>query len=142
MLDDLLNDPAALDALLVLVLDDYHVIINPEIHTVLEYFLNHQPASTHLVLTTRADPSLPLARLRARRQMTGLRARDLRFSAEEVRAFLGLANLSLAENALRALEELTEGWARRPRVVVSHKLKSARAVSSCRLAMTPISIEA
>jgi LuxR family transcriptional regulator, maltose regulon positive regulatory protein len=111
LLDDLLNDLAALDSPLVLVLDDYHVITNPEIHAALDYFLEHQPESTHLVLTTRADPPLPLARLRARRQLTELRARDLRFKPDEARALFGLANLPLAENALRALDERTEGWA-------------------------------
>ncbi len=111
LLDDLLNDLAENDVSLVLVLDDYHVINRPEIHAALEYFIDHQPASVHLVLTTRADPPLPLARLRARRQMTELRARDLRFTADEARAFFGLANLALAENALRALDERTEGWA-------------------------------
>jgi LuxR family maltose regulon positive regulatory protein len=111
LLDDLLNELAETEAPLVLVLDDYHVISSPEIHAALEYFLDHQPASVHLILTTRADPSLPLARLRARRQMTELRARDLRFSVGEARAFFGLANLPLAENALRALDERTEGWA-------------------------------
>lgn len=111
LLDELLNDLAALDAPLVLILDDYHVINSPEIHTALEYFLDHQPASMHLVLTTRADPPLSLARLRARHQMTEVRARDLRFTADEARAFFGLANLPLAENALRALDERTEGWA-------------------------------
>jgi LuxR family maltose regulon positive regulatory protein len=110
LLDELLNDLAAMDAPLLLILDDYHVISNPHIHQALEYFLDHQPASVHLVLTTRADPSLPLARLRARRQMNEIRARDLRFTADEARAFFGLANLKLAENALRALDERTEGW--------------------------------
>ncbi|MCG2786829.1 MAG: LuxR C-terminal-related transcriptional regulator [Anaerolineae bacterium] len=111
ILDDLLNDLAALDAPLVLVLDDYHVLTNPEIHAALEYFLDHQPAQVHLVFTTRADPPLPLARLRARGQMTELRARDLRFTTEEARQFFGLVNLTLAENTLRALDERTEGWA-------------------------------
>ncbi len=111
LLDDLLNDLAVLEAPLILVLDDYHVLTNPEIHAALEYFLDHQPRSIHLVLTTRADPPLPLARLRARRQMTELRARDLRFTADEARALFGLANLPLAEKALRALDERTEGWA-------------------------------
>lgn len=111
LLDDLLNNLAAVEAPLVLVLDDYHLITNPQIHQALEYFLDHQPASIHLVLTTRVDPPLPLARFRARRQITELRARDLRFTPDEARAFFGLANLPLAENALRALDERTEGWA-------------------------------
>lgn len=109
LLDDLLNNLAAVEAPLVLVLDDYHLITNPQIHQALEYFLDHQPASIHLVLTTRVDPPLPLARFRARRQITELRARDLRFTPDEARAFFGLANLPLAENALRALDERTEG---------------------------------
>jgi len=111
LLDILLNDLADANAPRLLVLDDYHVISSPEIHAALEYFLDHQPASVHLVLTTRADPPLPLARLRARCQMTELRARDLRFTAEEARQFFGLVNLTLAENTLRALDERTEGWA-------------------------------
>jgi LuxR family maltose regulon positive regulatory protein len=111
LLDELINELAAMNALLVIVLDDFHVIKNPDIHTALEYFLDHQPASTHLVLTTRADPLLPLARLRARRQMTEIRAHDLRFTAHEARTFFELANLSLAEHAVRALDERTEGWA-------------------------------
>ena len=111
VLDDLLNDLAGVDVSLLLVLDDYHVISNTQIHTALEYFLDHQPASIHLVLTTRADPPFPLARLRARRQMTEIRARDLRFTVAEARTFMGLANLPLAEDALRALDERTEGWA-------------------------------
>lgn len=111
ILDDLINELAALDTQHVLILDDYHVITNPQIHAALEYFIENQPAATHIVLTTRADPPLPLARLRARRQMTELRARDLRFTADEARVFFGLANLSLAEKALRALDERTEGWA-------------------------------
>lgn len=110
LFDDLLNDLAALDTPFVLILDDYHVIIHPAIRDVLEYFLDHQPAAIHLVLITRADPALPLARLRARRQMTEIRARDLRFTIDEARAFLGVANLPLAETALRALDERTEGW--------------------------------
>lgn len=111
LLDDLLNDLAAIASRFVFVLDDYHVVANPEIHAALEYFIEHQPASAHLVLTSRADPPLPLARFRARRQMTEIRARDLRFTADEARTFFGLANLPLAENALRALDERTEGWA-------------------------------
>jgi len=110
LLDELLNDLADLNAPVLLVLDDYHVISNPQIHQALEYFLDHQPAVVHLVLTTRADPPLPLARLRARRQMNELRARDLRFTADESREFFGIANLSLAEKAIRDLDERTEGW--------------------------------
>lgn len=112
LLDNLLNDLATLDIPLVLVLDDYHVLTNPEIHAALEYFIEHQPASTHLVLTTRADPLLPLARLRARRQMTELRARDLRFTLDEASQFLNqVMRLDLPLESIRALDARTEGWA-------------------------------
>ncbi|MCB0201332.1 MAG: hypothetical protein KDI03_14795, partial [Anaerolineae bacterium] len=111
MLDELLNDLATWDAPLLLVLDDYHVISDPQIHQALEYFLDHQPAATHLILTTRANPPLPLARMRARRQLTEIRVRDLRFTADEERAMFGLAKLPLAEDVLRRLDERTEGWA-------------------------------
>lgn len=111
MLDSLLNELAASDFPFLLIIDDYHIINHLHIHSTLEYFIDHQPAQVHLVFTTRADPPLPLARLRARGQMTELRARDLRFTAEEARQFFGLVNLTLAENTLRALDERTEGWA-------------------------------
>jgi len=111
LLDDLLNDLAAMDTPLLLVIDDYHVISNPQIHRSLEYFIDHQPTFTHLVLTTRTDPPLPLARLRAHHQMTEIRSSDLRFTTDEARSFFGLANLQLAEHALRSLNERTEGWA-------------------------------
>ncbi|MFZ6028925.1 MAG: LuxR C-terminal-related transcriptional regulator [Chloroflexota bacterium] len=111
LLDDLINGLAALDAPVLLVLDDYHVISDPQIHQLLEYFLDHQPASVHLLLTTRTAPPLPLARLRARRQITEIGARDLRFTVDETRAFFNLADLPLAERSLYALEERTEGWA-------------------------------
>ncbi len=111
LLNHLLNDLAETNIPRVLVIDDYHCIINPEIHAALAHFLEHQPASTHLVLTTRTDPPLLLARFRARRQMTEIRSRDLRFSLHESRTFFCLANLPLTENALNDLDERTEGWA-------------------------------
>lgn len=111
LLDELLNDLAAAAAPIILVLDDYHFISHPEIHTALGYVVDHLPATTHLVLTTRADPPLPLARLRAQRQLTEIRARDLRFTTDEARLFFGQTRLALAEDALRALDERTEGWA-------------------------------
>lgn len=112
LLDELLNDLATIETPIVLVLDDYHVITNLQIHEALEYFINHQPEQVHLVITTREDPPLPLARLRARGQLTEIRARDLRFTPEEARRFLDLSlNLSLTEEALHTLDERTEGWA-------------------------------
>jgi LuxR family maltose regulon positive regulatory protein len=112
LLDDLLNDLAAMKAPGLLILDDYHTITQPQLHEALAYFIDHQPAHFHLVLTTRADPPLPLARLRARSQLTEIRAQELRFTPEEARHFFNRSlNLPLAEESLRALEERTEGWA-------------------------------
>ena len=94
-----------------LVLDDYHVLQTPEIHDSLSLLLNHQPQGLHLVLTTREDPPLPLARLRVRGQLTELRAADLRFAPDAVEAFLnGMMGLELAQEDLLMLAERTEGW--------------------------------
>ena len=112
LLDELINVLSEADAAVLLVLEDYHAISNPAIHAGLDYFLDHQPAGVHLVITTRQDPPLPLPRMRARGQMTEIRARDLRFTLEETRLFLGQAmKLDLVEAAAGVLEERTEGWA-------------------------------
>lgn len=95
----------------VLVLEDYHVIHNTEIHRALAYWLDHAPPGLHLVITSRADPPLPLARLRARMQLTEVRAAELRFTAEEAATFLReTMGLSLSPPQINALEERTEGW--------------------------------
>ena len=112
ILDELINDLAALETQILLVLDDYHVINNPAVHDALEYFIDHQPAQLHLVITTREDPPLPLSRLRARGQMTEIRARDLRFTIDEARQFFNQSmQLDLTLEAINALEARTEGWA-------------------------------
>jgi LuxR family maltose regulon positive regulatory protein len=95
-----------------LVLDDYHEITNLELHQGLEFLLAHLPPAVHLVLLTRADPPLPLARLRARNQLIEIRAADLRFTAEETAAFLNdVMGLGLSPGNVAALERRTEGWA-------------------------------
>jgi LuxR family maltose regulon positive regulatory protein len=95
----------------VLVLDDYHVITNEAIHAALRLLLEHRPPQLHLVLSTRADPPLPLARLRGRDALLELRAADLQFTPEESSTYLverrGLP-LSAQERAL--LHARTEGW--------------------------------
>jgi len=108
----LINDlTAEADARLVLVLDDYHVIDNHAIDQTLAFLIEHQPPQLHLVLTSRIDPDLPLARLRARSQLTELRTADLRFTAGEAAAFLNqLAPMPLSANDVAALEARTEGW--------------------------------
>ena len=96
----------------VLVLDDYHLITAQPIHDVLASMLAHLPTGVHLILATRADPPLPLARLRARGQLLELRAADLRFTTDEAAAFLRDAmGLDLPVGAISALETRTEGWA-------------------------------
>jgi LuxR family maltose regulon positive regulatory protein len=97
---------------LVLVLDDYHIIQNAAIHDSLAFFLEYLPQSTHMVLLTRADPPLPLARLRVRDQLLELRAADLRFTADEVDLFLNqVMALDLPADAVSTLDARTEGWA-------------------------------
>jgi LuxR family transcriptional regulator, maltose regulon positive regulatory protein len=111
VLTPLLNALGTLATNAVLVLDDYHLIDAPAIHTALTFLLDHLPPRLHLMITTRADPPLSLTRLRARGQLTELRAADLRFTAEESTAFLtGSMGLSLSPEHVAALEARTEGW--------------------------------
>jgi LuxR family maltose regulon positive regulatory protein len=97
---------------MVLVLDDYHVISNPEAHATVTFLLEHCPGALHLVIASRSDPPLPLARLRARGQLAELRAADLSFTGQEAGRFLNEAmDLGLDTAAVAVLEERTEGWA-------------------------------
>jgi LuxR family maltose regulon positive regulatory protein len=93
------------------VLDDYQSITNKAIHESMAFLLDHLPSNVHLVMATRSDPPIPLARLRARRHMVEIRAVDLRFSYEEMECFFNeILGLSLAPKDLAHLEERTEGW--------------------------------
>ena len=95
----------------VFVLDDYHLIVEESIHAALAYLLDHMPACLRLVLVTRAEPPLPLARLRARAQLQEFHLRDLRFTGEEAQIFLNqIMGLRLSGEQIRALEERTQGW--------------------------------
>lgn len=95
----------------IVVLDDYHAIDAPAVHQILSFLLDHLPPQLHLVISTRADPPLPLARLRVRGQLTELRAADLRFTEEEAAAFLHeVMGLQLATTDIQAIEARTEGW--------------------------------
>jgi LuxR family maltose regulon positive regulatory protein len=108
----LVNDLAALPAPGVLVLDDYHLVRAPAVHTAVAFLLEHLPPALHLVIASREDPPLPLPRLRARHQLAEVRAADLGFSVEEAAAFLGAGmGLRLKEAQVAALVERTEGWA-------------------------------
>jgi LuxR family transcriptional regulator, maltose regulon positive regulatory protein len=107
----LLNDLAMLPQNSILVLDDYHVLEAPPIHQAVSFLLDHLPPVLHLVIATREDPPLPLARLRARGQVAELRAEQLRFTADEAAVFLtDVMGLPLSTAEVAALETRTEGW--------------------------------
>ncbi|HUT19374.1 MAG TPA: AAA family ATPase, partial [Anaerolineae bacterium] len=111
MLALLINELAALEGLLV-VLDDYHLIGEPAVHRGLAYLLDHLPPPVHLVIASRADPPLPLSRLRARNQLLELRVADLSFTPDEATAFLNDAmHLDLSPEKVAALDAQVEGWA-------------------------------
>ena len=111
VLAPLLNELTALPHDLVLVLDDYHTVDLPEVQVGMTFLVEHLPAQVHLVIATRADPALPLARLRARGDLTEVRAVDLRFTPDEASAFLnGVMTLGLSTQDVAMLEGRTEGW--------------------------------
>jgi ATP/maltotriose-dependent transcriptional regulator MalT len=95
----------------IVVLDDYHAIGASAVHEAVTFLLDHLPDHLHLVMATRSDPPLPLARLRSRGQLSELRAADLRFTPAEAREFLNqVMGLELTEADVYALEDRTEGW--------------------------------
>ena len=111
MLTSLVNEISAVPQPFPLVLDDYHVIHTPPIHKQLAFLLDHQPATLHLVITTREDPLLPIPRLRASSQVLEIRQDDLRFSETETNEFLrSVMGLDLLPDEIAALERRTEGW--------------------------------
>jgi LuxR family maltose regulon positive regulatory protein len=111
LLDGLLNDLAEQARLVVLALDDYHVIGNQRIHEGMDYFIEHAPPHFHQVLITRADPPLALPRLRARGLLAEIRAADLRFTEAEATVFLReVMGLPLSAHDVAALEARAEGW--------------------------------
>ena len=94
-----------------LVLDDFHALDEATIHAAVQELVEHQPPQLHLVIVTREDPPLPLARLRARGQLVELRAHDLRFAPEEAAHFLReVMGLPLEARDIEALNARTEGW--------------------------------
>lgn len=106
-----LNDLAGLGHDLVLVIEDYHVITNQDVHRALAYLVDRSPAALRIVLSTREDPPLPLGRLRARGDLTEVRAADLRFTDEETEAFLtGGLGLELSAADVSRLQARAEGW--------------------------------
>lgn len=109
---EVVNHLAQREQPLLLVLDDYHVLHNPQNHALVQYLLDHQPPQLRLVLVSRQDPPLNLARLRARRQMMEIRQRDLSFTPAEASQLLqNVVNCSLNEAQVAELTSRTEGWA-------------------------------
>jgi LuxR family maltose regulon positive regulatory protein len=112
VLPTLLNELASLNVGSVLVLDDYHLVTNPVVHQQIAFVIDRMPAPLRLVLATRSDPALPLARLRAGGDLLELRADDLRFAAADATVLLnGVLKLDLAQEDIAVLSERTEGWA-------------------------------
>lgn len=111
ILATLVNSVDALDGEVILVLDDYHHITSAVIHESLAFVLEHPPVRLHIYLSSRSEPPLPLARLRARDQVIEVRAEELRFRPDEISAFLSaIPALNLASEDVAKLAERTEGW--------------------------------
>jgi LuxR family maltose regulon positive regulatory protein len=113
LLTGLVNDITATGDSSLLILDDYHAIGSAPVHRIVTFLLEHlhPGGGLHLVIATRSDPPLPVARLRAEGRLTELRGADLRFTATEVAIYLNeTMKLALSADHLAALEERTEGW--------------------------------
>ncbi len=111
LLVNLLNEIAAEPDPFLLVLDDYHLVDSREIDRLMAFFVEHQPGQIHLVILTREDPSLPLTRLRARNQLTEIRASDLRFNTAETADFMNqVMGINLKSEEIIKLDGQVEGW--------------------------------
>jgi LuxR family maltose regulon positive regulatory protein len=111
ILTPLINDLAAISEKIIFVIDDYHLIESEQIHQALVFLLENLPHQLHLVIATRHDPHFPLSRLRARDQLTEIRAADLRFTSTEAADFLNrVMGLNLSAGEITELEARTEGW--------------------------------
>ena len=111
ILTTFLNDLDRLSGQCVLVLEDYHLITSAEIHELMTFLLDHLPEMAHVLILTRSDPPVPLARLRARGDTLELRAADLRFSPEDTRSFLQQTmSFPVSEETATRIQERTEGW--------------------------------
>jgi LuxR family maltose regulon positive regulatory protein len=112
LLTVVLNEIGALPSEVDLILDDYHLADGAEVAEGMTFLLDHRPPNLHVVVSTRADPDLPLARLRARGELVEIRARDLRFTVEETAAYLtDVSGITVASADVTTLESRTEGWA-------------------------------
>ncbi len=110
-LTSLINDLIVIPAPFAVALDDYHFIVAPSVYDIMAFLIGHLPLQMHLIIATRADPPLPLARLRARDQLAEIRAADLRFTPDEAAAFFNhVMRLNLSPGDSAALAQRTEGW--------------------------------
>ena len=108
----LINDLDEVDGRTVIALDDYHLADSPSVNDAVAFLLDHLPPNVTVAMTTRADPGLPLARLRSRGELLEIRAADLRFTQDEADVFLNrVMELDLEPELVAALESRTEGWA-------------------------------
>lgn len=118
LLTDFINEIAREDGLekgesrgFVLILDDYHLIVNPQVHESLIFFIDHMPHHVHVIISGRADPPWPMARLRARLRMAELRADDFRFTSKEAAALMNdVMGFDISPGDIAALGARTEGW--------------------------------
>ncbi|MBK8618442.1 MAG: helix-turn-helix transcriptional regulator [Anaerolineales bacterium] len=111
LLTTLINEVDTIPDDFILVLDDYHMLDSKSVDQAINFLIEHQPQHMHLVIATREDPPLPLARLRVRNQLTELRAVDLRFTTSEAADFLNhVMGLNLSAEDIATLEARTEGW--------------------------------
>jgi LuxR family maltose regulon positive regulatory protein len=111
LLTTLINQITDHNLELVLVLDDYHTIKADEIHRGVEFLADRAPAGVHIVVSSRTNPALPLARWRAGGELTELRTADLRFTEQEADSFLNdVMKLGLSKESVAKLESRTEGW--------------------------------
>ena len=107
----LINDITSNDEPFVFVLDDYHVITEPEIQQLLLFLLDHMPPQMHLIISSRSDPPWPLARFRVRGEILEIRSQEMRFTLQEAATFLNdRMGLALSPQEVAALENRTEGW--------------------------------
>ncbi len=111
LITQLINDLAVANSTIELVLDDYHLISNEEIHESIGFLLDNLPQQLHLIITTREDPPLNLPRLRIKGQLNEIRAQDLRFQTNEIAKLLKeVLELEISDRQAEALEQRTEGW--------------------------------
>jgi LuxR family transcriptional regulator, maltose regulon positive regulatory protein len=111
ILTSLINEITTFPRKTILVLDDYHLLSSPQVDEAITFMIKHLPPQLHLIITTREDPNIPLARLRARGLLAELRAADLRFTSREISNFLNFQmDMDLSQEEIVLLEARTEGW--------------------------------